>query len=162
MAPQGERKLVGLITRSIKRTECMERLKKQPWSSQITTRRIYRTQVYQNRYSNVYSSLAMFPNSAFQTQQCTDTGNPHKRHQPVISAAIWQFLHEFVKARARRISLRACLGGRHQRASLVCHRLNVWMWDSVELVEVELVVWVDVDVGTLVLCAVTVSWGGED
>lgn len=56
----------------------------------------------------------------------------------------------------------SCLGGRHQRAVGVGHWLDVWMWHGIELVEVELVVGTDVDVSTLVLGGITVSWSRED
>lgn len=45
---------------------------------------------------------------------------------------------------------------------LIRHRLDVRMWDGIKLVKVQLIVGADVDVGTLVLSAITVSWGGED
>lgn len=54
------------------------------------------------------------------------------------------------------------LGGGHQRAMLVSHRLDIRMWHGVELVEVELIVGANVDVGALVLCAVAITWCRED
>lgn len=54
------------------------------------------------------------------------------------------------------------LGHRHQTVLCVGHWLDIGVWHRVELVEVQLVVRADVNVGALVLCAITVSWGGED
>ena len=47
-------------------------------------------------------------------------------------------------------------------AGITYHGFDVGMWNGVKFVEFELVVRTDVDVSTLVLSAITISWRRKD